>query len=76
MFEGKKWPDEFVRGIGRGFRKNRRGWVFIGLQWREGSGMDGRGLVRVKGGCKLSSRLVGLGASEAMAAMDRWTVRV
>ena len=50
--------------------KNRRGLfvsefvVFVGLRGGEGSGMDGRGSIRVKGGCEWSSGLV-----EAAAAI-------
>ena len=46
------------------FTKNGRGLfvsefvVFVGLRGGEGSKMDGRDLVRVKGGCKWSSGLV------------------
>ena len=37
--------------------------VFVGLKGGEGSGMDGQGSIRVKGGSKWSSGLVGAAAA-------------
>ena len=52
--------------------------VFVGLRGGEGSGMDGRGSVRVKGGCKWSSGLVGAAAAIGARCLGskKWAARV